>query len=70
VARKRIALTLRLDDEIGSKKESKGTSRDQSRTSSKASPPRKPAPQSSGGGALADALRRAGAKGDRGKSRP
>ncbi len=70
VARKRIALTLRLDDEIGSKKESKGTSRDQSRTSSKASSQRKPAPQSSGGGALADALRRAGEKGDRGKTRP
>jgi competence ComEA-like helix-hairpin-helix protein len=70
VARKRIALTLRLDDEVGSKKESKGTSRDASRTSSKAAPPRKPAPQSSGGGALADALRRASEKGDRGKTRP
>src|SRR5690348_11478320 len=69
VARKRIALTLRLDDDIGSKKETRGASREMSRTSSKASSPRKPAPQSSGG-ALADALRRASEKGDRGKTRP
>jgi uncharacterized protein len=68
VARKRIALTLRLDDDIGSKKETRGASREMSRTSSKALSPRKPAPQSSGG-ALADALRRASEKGDRGKTR-
>jgi len=68
VARKRIALTLRLDDEIG-KKESKGASRDSSRGPSKASPPRKPAPSSTGG-ALADALRRASEKGSNGKTRP
>ena len=67
VARKRIALTLRLDDETGGKKE--GSSRDGSRTSTKASSPRKPAAQS-GGGALAEALRRASEKSDRGKTRP
>ena len=68
VARKRIALTLRLDDEVG-KKETKGSSRDDSRTSSKGSSPRKPAPQSTGG-ALADALRRANEKNERAKTRP
>jgi uncharacterized protein len=68
VARKRIALTLRLDDEIG-KKDAKGASRDESRASSKGASPRKPAPQSTGG-ALADALRRASEKGNGGKSRP
>jgi len=66
-ARKRIALTLRLDDETG-KKEEKGSSQDGSRASAKASSPRKPAEQS-GGGALADALRRASEKGGRGKTR-
>jgi uncharacterized protein len=68
VARKRIALTLRLDDETG-KKEAKGSSRDGSRTSTKAPSPRKPAVQS-GDGALAEALRRAGEKSGRGKTRP
>jgi len=69
VARKRVALTLRLDDEVGGKKETKGASRDDSRTASKGSSPRKPAPQSSGG-ALADALRRASEKNERAKTRP
>jgi uncharacterized protein len=69
VARKRVALTLRLDDETGGKKEAKGSSRDGLRNSAKASAPRKGAEQS-GGGALADALRRAREKGDRGKTRP
>jgi uncharacterized protein len=69
VARKRIALTLRLDDETGGKKEAKGSSRDDSRNSAKASSPRKPELQS-GGGALAEALRRASEKGGRGKARP
>jgi len=69
VARKRVALTLRLDDETGGKKEAKGSSRDGLRSSAKASAPRKGAAQS-GGGALADALRRAREKGDRGKTRP
>ena len=60
VARKRIALTLRLDDETG-KKEGSGPSRVSSRAPVKASSkadPREPP----GGGALADALRRASHK--------
>jgi protein Tex len=70
VARKRIALTLRLDDEIGGKGErpAQGKPRDNSRASMKSSAPRMP-PQQSGGGALADALRRAKEKGGSGKSR-
>jgi protein Tex len=67
VARKRIALTLRLDDETG-KKETKGSSRDEERLTSKYAPRNNPA--QSGGGALADALRRASEKSDRGKTRP
>ena len=64
VARKRISLTLRLDDEVGAKKEAPGMQRD--------SGPRNPARMtssaprkqeaSSGGGALAEALRRAAEK--------
>jgi uncharacterized protein len=69
VARKRIALTLRLDDEIGTKG-AKPAAADQRREMSKASmtssAPRKP--QEQGGGALAEALRRASEKGGRGKS--
>jgi protein Tex len=60
--RKRIALTLRLDDEVGSKAERTGTPRkDDSRTQSRA-PMRSatPAREQPGGGALADALRKAG----------
>jgi len=67
VARKRIALTLRLDDEAGAKKEGKGPSRDGSRAPMKASPGRRPQEQS--GGALAEALRRASEKSAGGKSR-
>ncbi|UGY00988.1 Tex family protein [Bradyrhizobium quebecense] len=68
VARKRIALTLRLDDEIGPKKDDAGPSRDFSRGSAKmtSSAPRRPQEQS-GGGALAEALRRAAEKSGRGK---
>ncbi|MCC8975630.1 Tex family protein [Bradyrhizobium brasilense] len=68
VARKRIALTLRLDDEIGPKKDNAAPSRDFSRGSGKmtSSAPRRPQEQS-GGGALADALRRAAEKNGRGK---
>jgi uncharacterized protein len=68
VARKRIALTLRLDDEVGSKKDAAAPSRDNSRSSGKmsSSTPRKPTEQS-GGGALAEALRRAAEKNGRGK---
>src|SRR5262249_12883913 len=63
IARKRIALTLRLDDET-SGKETKRSSRDNSRNSTKASSPRKGGAQS-GGGALAEALRRASEKDDK-----
>lgn len=68
VARKRIALTLRLDDEIGSKG-AKPAAADRQREFSKASmtsqAPRKPQ-DASGGGALAEALRRAAEKNGRG----
>jgi uncharacterized protein len=69
VARKRIALTLRLDDETGGKSErsSQGLPRDNSARSMTSSAPRKPQ-ESSGGGALAEALRRASEKGSNGKS--
>ncbi|WGS22040.1 Tex family protein [Bradyrhizobium sp. ISRA463] len=66
VARKRIALTLRLDDEIGPKKDTGGSSRDFSRGKMSSSAPRRPQEQS-GGGALAEALRRAAEKSGRGK---
>ncbi|MCL2715453.1 MAG: RNA-binding transcriptional accessory protein [Alphaproteobacteria bacterium] len=67
VARKRIALTLRLDDELGARSEAgapRGQSKDNRRMSS--SPPRK-AKQEDGGGALAEALRRAAEKNGRSK---
>jgi uncharacterized protein len=63
VARKRISLTLRLDDEVGAKKEAPGMQRDNnSRNPARmtSSPPRKQEP--AGGGALAEALRRAAEK--------
>ena len=70
VARKRIALTLRLDDETGARSErpAQGKPRDISRASMTSSAPRKPQEQS-GGGALAEALRRAAEKGGNGKTR-
>ncbi len=70
VARKRIALTLRLDDEPGGRSErpAQGMPRDNSRASMTSQAPRKPQP-SSGGGALAEALRRAGEKGGSGKNK-
>jgi uncharacterized protein len=70
VARKRIALTLRLDDEVGGKSErsAQGKPRDISRESMTSSAPRKPQ-EASGGGALAEALRRAAEKGGNGKTR-
>ncbi|MCK1384164.1 Tex family protein [Bradyrhizobium sp. 21] len=63
VARKRISLTLRLDDEVGSNKDAPGMQRDNSsrkpaRMTSSA--PRQQ--ESSAGGALAEALRRAAEK--------
>jgi uncharacterized protein len=68
-ARKRIALTLRLDDEVGAKSErpAQGKPRDIARASMTSSAPRKPQ-EASSGGALAEALRRAGEKGGRGKN--
>jgi len=64
-ARKRIALTLRLDDEVGAKGD--GKAKGATRVKPDASPaPRKPAPSS--GGALAEALRRASDKAGRGKN--
>jgi uncharacterized protein len=70
VARKRIALTLRLDDETGGKSErsSQGMPRDNSAKSMTSSAPRK-SQESSGGGALAEALRRASEKSGGGKTR-
>ncbi|MCS3762282.1 Tex family protein [Bradyrhizobium centrosematis] len=64
VARKRISLTLRLDDEVGAKKDAPGMQRDNSsRNASRmtSSAPRKEE-SSGGGGALAEALRRAAEK--------
>ncbi len=70
VARKRIALTLRLDDEVGGKSEraAQGKPRDISRASMTSSAPRKPE-AAAGGGALAEALRRAAGKNGNGKTR-
>jgi protein Tex len=70
VARKRIALTLRLDDEVGGKSErsAQGKPRDISRASMTSSAPRKPQ-EAAGGGALAEALRRAAGKNGNGKTR-
>ncbi|WP_407177447.1 Tex family protein [Bradyrhizobium sp. STM 3562] len=65
VARKRISLTLRLDDEVGPKKDGKGT-RDSAGSAMRSTAGRKSQEQS-GGGALADALRRAAEKSGRAK---
>jgi protein Tex len=69
VDRKRIALTLRLDDEVGGGKEprAQGMPRDNPRASM-TSAPRK-LQEKSGGGALAEALRRASEKNGSGKTR-
>jgi protein Tex len=63
VARKRIALSLRLDDEPGGKGErpTQAAPRDNSRAAMTSKAPRQPQPSS--GGALAEALRRASEKG-------
>ena len=63
VDRKRISLTLRLDDEVTGKKEAKGSPG----APAKAASPRQPQAQDSGG-ALAEALRRASEKSGRGKT--
>ena len=67
VARKRIALTLRLDDETGARNErsAQGKPRDISPAAMTSQAMRKPQ-ENSGGGALAEALRRASEK--RGKA--
>ena len=64
VARKRIALTLRLDDETGGKNDrpAQGKPRENSRASTPSPAPRK-LQQPAASGALAEALRRAAAKG-------
>jgi uncharacterized protein len=69
VARKRIALTLRLDDETGAKsgRPAQEKPREISRAQMTSQAPRKPQ-DASGGGALAEALRRAAEKGGRGKN--
>jgi uncharacterized protein len=68
VARKRIALTLRLDDETGkSASPEQAAPRSNSRAPAPLQAQRKPQEQS-GGGALAEALRRAAEKNGRGKS--
>jgi len=69
VARKRIALTLRLDDEIGTKGKAPAAADQRREISSKSmtsSAPRKE--QEQGGGALAEAMKRAAEKGGRGKT--
>jgi uncharacterized protein len=67
VARKRISLTLRLDDEVGTKSgnAAEGKPREISRASMTSSAPRKGQEQT--GGALAEALRRAAEKNVRGR---
>jgi uncharacterized protein len=62
VDRKRIALTLRLDDEVGAKgeKSAQGKPRDIPQRAMTSEAPRKPKEEA--GGALAEALRRASAK--------
>jgi protein Tex len=70
VARKRIALSLRLDDEPGGRGErpTGAMPRDSSRESMTSQTPRKQQ-EPSGGGALAEALRRASEKNGNGKTR-
>jgi uncharacterized protein len=68
VARKRIALTLRLDDETGGRDEHKAQGTRDTSPKSRTSPaPRQPQ-QLSSGGALGEALRRASEKNGRPKS--
>jgi protein Tex len=66
VDRKRIALTLRLDDEVGAKSDrpAQGKPREFSKAAMTSAAPRKPQ-EPAGGGALAEALRRASEKNGR-----
>jgi uncharacterized protein len=59
-ARKRIALTLRLDDEVGAKADRAGAPRKDESPSRGPSRSTQPAREQPGNGALADALRKAG----------
>jgi uncharacterized protein len=63
-SRKRIALTLRLDDELGARPDrvAKGAARSSDRPAASSAARKAPQPDSSGGGALAEALRRAADK--------
>jgi len=67
VARKRISLTLRLDDEVGAKKDAKAPVSEGRAPARSTTAARKSEPQGGGGGALAEALRRAAEKTGRGK---
>jgi protein Tex len=67
VARNRIALTLRLDDETAAEKKKAAAASKAPQAQRKPAQPSKPA-QQSGGGALAEALRRASEKNGRGKT--
>ncbi|MGT2437959.1 Tex family protein [Bradyrhizobium betae] len=66
VARKRISLTLRLDDEVGAKKDAPGMQRDNSTRNparmTSSAPRKQEASSGGGGGALAEAMRRAAEK--------
>lgn len=64
VARKRISLTLRLDDEVGAKKDAPGMQRDNGARNPSRMTSSAPRTQESsgGGGALAEAMRRAAEK--------
>jgi uncharacterized protein len=66
VARKRISLTLRLDDEPAGKRA--GQSKGAAVSTKPPSAPRKQEPQQAGGGAFAEAMRRANEKAGRGKA--
>lgn len=68
LARKRIALTLRLDDDLGGKGERAAQGLPNDKIRPMASAQSKPHQQSSGG-ALADALRRANEKSGSGKTK-
>jgi uncharacterized protein len=61
--RKRIALTLPLDDEVGRNTDGAGTATTRADDGPRTQPPSRIAPKS--GGALADALRRAGVTADK-----
>jgi uncharacterized protein len=66
--RKRISLSMRLDDEAVPKGERQGagTAKGQGAMGRRRSAPPRSAKEESGGGALADALRRAGLGGGKG----